>query len=130
MGDVIRLGKSTTVKKAVKNGKDYVLTIGSNKITLKNAANKVITVVNTKNEYSNYNESAYMERFYMEREDEVLWFDNGTILAGTAMTELESILVNNTDKLSVTGDNLNISANVNELGDTVNSFLTYTERQS
>ena len=103
VGDVIRLGKGLKVKKSAKSGKDYVLTIGSNKLTLKNAADKNISVVNSKNEYSNYNESAYQESAYIERESD-FWFAKDDVMANNG--GLDSILQNDSNSTAITTDKL------------------------
>ena len=128
IGDVIKLGKGTTIKKAAASGKNYILTIGSNKITIKNAADKLITVANSKNEYNTYNEKSYMERNYTEYETNSLLFaDDNIIVDG----ELDSILLNNLDYTAVTTDNLTVSNELNKLDIKSNSFtnVAYTQQQ-
>ena len=127
VGDVIRLGKGVNVKKAAKSDNDYILTIGSSKLTIKNAANKNISVVNYKNEYSNYNEAAYMERAYIESEDDY-WFAENDVITGS---ELDSITLSNSNDAAITTDKLNVSAVLTEIEDKSTSFssITYSQQQ-
>ena len=132
VGDTIKLGKGTTVKKSAKSGNDYVLTIGSGKLTLKGAADKNITVVNSKNEYKNYNEaaSAYQERAYLER-DEEYWFAGGDISTDSG---LDSILLNDSNGNAITNDGFNTSSVLTELESKSDSLsnlsnITYSQQQ-
>ena len=124
VGDVIRLGKGATVKKSAKSGNDYVLTIGSSKLTLKNAADKNISVVNSKNEYKNYNESAYMERAYRES----YWFAEDDVITDSV---LSSIMLSDSNESAITTDKINASAVLTGLEDKSASFsdITYSQQQ-
>ena len=128
VGDIIKLGKGIKIKKAAVSGNNYVLTIGSNKITIKNAADKLITVANSKNEYTTYNERSYMERNYTEYEIDSLLFANDNVISDDG---LDSILLNNTDNTAVTADNLNISTDLTEIDVKSNSFtdVAYSQHQ-
>ena len=61
-GDKISLASGSVKSSAVK-GDDYVFTVGANKITLKNAANKSITVVNSKGAETTYNQQGNVAWF-------------------------------------------------------------------
>ena len=128
LGDVIKLGKNLKIKSYAAKGKDYVLTIGSSKITIKNAADTMVTVVNSKNEYINYNEKPYTERNYVEREIDSFWFDEDNVIAGSG---LDSILLNDESNAAITTNNLNISDNLTELDKKSNSFsnVAYAQQQ-
>ena len=128
VGDVIKLGKGLKVKKSAKSGKDYVLTIGSNKLTLKNAADKNISVVNSKNEYSNYNESAYQESAYIERESD-FWFAEDDVMMNNS-SGLDSILQNDSNSTAITTDKLT-SLVIDEIESKSISFsdITYSQEK-
>ena len=127
VGDVIRLGKGVKVKKTTKSDNDYILTIGSSKITLKDAANKNISVVNYKNEYSNYNEAAYMERAYIESKDDY-WFAENDVITDSG---LDSITLSNSNNAAITTDKLSASTVLTELENKSTSFsgITYNQQQ-
>ena len=127
IGDVIRIGKGITVKKAAKVGKDYVLTIGSGKVTLKGAADKNITVVDYKNEYNSYNEAAYQEKAYIESNDDY-WFAEGNVSADNG---LDSILLNDSDSSAVTSSGFNTSSILTELENKSDAFsnISYSQQQ-
>ncbi|MBE8952002.1 MAG: hypothetical protein SR1Q7_02520 [Quinella sp. 1Q7] len=54
--DIIKLGADTTVSKVTKSGKNYILTIGSNKVTLVGAADKTVHFINADGTESYYPE--------------------------------------------------------------------------
>ena len=125
VGDTIKLGKGLSVKKSAKSGSDYVLTIGSNKLTLKGAGDKSISVVNYRNEYQTYNESAYQERAYIERNDD-FWFAEGGVSAGI---DLDSILPSDSDSSAITSAGLVTSSVLTEFESKSNSFSNISYRQ-
>ena len=118
--DIIKLGSSSTkVKKAARSGNDYVLTIGSGKLTLKNVFTKEIKVVDYKGKETIYNGStssstskskAYVERSYLNVEDDDLWFNesgvgevstsSSSVLGSLSDCDLSSILKNDVDSLA------------------------------
>ena len=127
VGDTIKLGKGLTVKKSVKSGSDYVLTIGSNKLTLKGAGDKSISVANYKNEYKTYNEAAYQERAYIERDDD-FWFVESNV---STDSELDSILLNDSDSGVITSNVLSASSVLTEFESKSNSFsnISYSQQE-
>ena len=93
--DIIKLGKKTTIKSASKEDTDYVLRIGKSELTIKDAADKNITILNSKGEEIIYNK----ERSY--REIDSLWFDDVAIDSNSLVSnELDSILKNDSNILT------------------------------
>ncbi len=103
VGDIIKLGKKTNVKKAVAKDNDFVFTIGKGKLTLKDAANKQITVIDNKGTQKSYGASANY------REVETFWFDDDSEFK-MQNSELNSILI---DKSSLISTNFNYDDNFN-----------------
>ena len=87
VGDIIKLGKKTTIKSANKKDSDYVLKIGKNEITIKDAADKSITVLNNNGDQVIYND----ERAF--REIDPFWFDEVS-MDNFVNDELNSIITN------------------------------------
>ena len=127
VGDTIKLGKGLTVKKSAKSGSDYILTIGSSKLTLKGAGDKSISVANYKNEYKTYNESAYMERAYRESESNY-WFAEDDVITDSG---INSIMLKNSNDAAITTDKLSDSTVLTELENKSTSFsdITYNQQQ-
>ena len=64
-GDKISLAAGSISSDSIK-GDDYVFTVGANKITLKNAANKEITVINSKGTEKTYNKLSGNVAWFLE----------------------------------------------------------------
>ena len=97
IGDFIQLGKKTTITSAKTSGNDYILKIGKSELTIKNAATKNVTILDSSsNQVIPNNEKAY-------REIDSLWFDENVAVADLVVNdELDSILTNNIDNSIIT----------------------------
>lgn len=102
--DIIKLGSNKTKvneKKSKVNGNDYILTIGSNTIKIKGAANKSITVIDSTGTSKVYNQqSKYEERWFLdsvgnyiqtEELSSILKNDNGIIVSDYEYNNEESM---------------------------------------
>ena len=112
--DIIKLGsRKTKVKSGEKSGNDYILKIGSSKLTIKNIFNKEIRVVNYSGEETVYNsrEKSYSERAYINSEinsEEDFWFvEDDVNIVNAANEDLSSILKNDMDSAALTTDLIN-----------------------
>ena len=121
VGDVIKLGKKTTVKSTRVSGSDYILKIGKSELTIKNASNKNVTVLNSSGNQIIYNS----ERAY--REIDSLWFDDGDSFVND---DLNSILTNNSNISTVSINNTNnyLATELNSSNDSLLN-VTYSQNQ-
>ena len=133
--DIIRLAKGVTVKKAEKSDNDYIMTLksskGSNKLTLKNVADKIITVVNYKDVYTQYNEStnSTAKAYMIEDRESEIWFAEDDKISSSG---LDSILLNDLDSAAVTTNNLiNSSSSLIEFNNKPNStnIISYNQQK-
>ena len=130
VGDIIKLGKKTTVKNFEVVDDDYVLTIGKSKLLIKGAADKDITIVNSKEEKIFYNtERAYTERKYREVDD--FWFAQDDVVLSN---DIDSILTNDVDSTAIsttTSNSLNYLKKIDD--NNVNNSLidvTYVNQKN
>ena len=69
-GDIIKLGKKTSITSVETKNDDLIFTIGKNKLTLQNAADKTITLVDDNNfkiTYQKWSESiGYEEKYFVD----------------------------------------------------------------
>ena len=104
-GDIIQLGKNTTIKSAARSGTDFVLNVGKNNITVRNIGTTAIKVVNYKGNEKTYDSTkSYTERFYMEEP----WFVENDVNIVNSYNkdnnDLSSILQSDADNSAVTSE--------------------------
>ena len=109
-GDIIQLGRSTTIKSAARSGTDFVLNVGKSNITVRNIGTSAIKVVNYKGNEKIYDSTkSYTERFYIETP----WFveDDVDIVNSDNKdnNDLSSILQSDADNSAVTSEILSTS---------------------
>ena len=83
-GDLIRLGKNTSISKAAFSGNDLILTIGSGKLTVKGGANQTVTVVDADDMETTYKKRsravAFQERWFTEDDNNFTTSDVASLL--------------------------------------------------
>ena len=97
-GDIIQLGKNTTVSKvSFSDNNDFVLTIGTNKLTINNVDNQTVTVVDDSGVESLYRKRETAN--YEERNDDFWFTQDDNFVTNSIDSILQDTNIENSNSL-------------------------------